>query len=151
MSPTLYEVTPAAPTWNVTLVHVRGVVEKIDSRWTRRWAWCGPPRRPSRRSSGQAGTRPSRSAASGRSSPVWGTFRVSVTGGRRHVRTQPGAAADVRERVQQSFSGRACGIHRQTAKLIEPVAMTGIRQAGGRTPGCPPTSRARAPKGTRAW
>ena len=31
VSPTVYEVTPAAPTWNFTAVHVRGVVEKIDS------------------------------------------------------------------------------------------------------------------------
>jgi transcriptional regulator len=31
VSPTVYELTPAAPTWNFTSVHVRGVVEKIDA------------------------------------------------------------------------------------------------------------------------
>ncbi len=31
VSPTVYEKTPAAPTWNFTAVHVRGVVEKIES------------------------------------------------------------------------------------------------------------------------
>ncbi|MFD6157243.1 FMN-binding negative transcriptional regulator [Nocardia sp. NPDC060256] len=31
VSPTIYQVTPAAPTWNFTAVHVHGVLETIDS------------------------------------------------------------------------------------------------------------------------
>jgi transcriptional regulator len=31
VSPTVYQVTPAAPTWNFTAVHVRGVLRKIES------------------------------------------------------------------------------------------------------------------------
>jgi transcriptional regulator len=30
VSPVLYEKSPAAPTWNFTAVHVRGILEKID-------------------------------------------------------------------------------------------------------------------------
>jgi transcriptional regulator len=31
VTPTIYEYTPAAPTWNFTSIHVRGTVQKIDS------------------------------------------------------------------------------------------------------------------------
>ncbi|MCR8579125.1 FMN-binding negative transcriptional regulator [Streptomyces sp. Isolate_219] len=117
VSPTVYEVTPAAPTWNFTSVHVRGVVEPIDSLEetldvVRATALAFEDRF-------GAGWDQSESLEYFRKIvPAVGAFRVTVTRAEGIFKLSQEQPAEVRERVQQSFAGRECGRHRATAELM---------------------------------
>ncbi|RNL86217.1 FMN-binding negative transcriptional regulator [Halostreptopolyspora alba] len=117
VSPAVYEVTPAAPTWNFTSVHVRGTVEQIDSleetldvvratalAFENRFGF---------------GWDQSESVDYFRKIvPGVGAFRVTVTGAEGMFKLSQEQPAEVRERVRRSFSGRECGRHRETAELM---------------------------------
>ena len=90
VSPTVYEVTPAAPTWNFTSVHVRGVVEKIDSIEET----LGVVQSTVRAFEGAFGNGWDMTGSLDyfRSRAAVGAFRLQGDRGRGHVQTQPGAA-----------------------------------------------------------
>lgn len=117
VSPTLYGVTPAAPTWNFTSVHVRGVVEKIDSleetlRVVRATALAFE-------ADFGGGWDQSESVDYFRKIVAGvGAFRVTVTRADGMFKLSQEQPAEVRERVRRSFSGRECSRHRATAELM---------------------------------
>lgn len=117
VSPTVYEITPAAPTWNFTSVHLRGTVEKIDSLDET----LGVVRSTVRAFESEHGTgwdmtesvEYFRSIVAG-----VGAFRIRVTradGMFKLSQEQPG---EVRDRVRRSFDERGCTRHRATAELM---------------------------------
>ncbi|QEV16157.1 FMN-binding negative transcriptional regulator [Streptomyces alboniger] len=131
VSPAVYEVTPAAPTWNFTSVHVHGVIERIDSleetldvvRATAQTF----------ESSFGSGWDQSESIDYFRSivSGV-GAFRVTVTGAEGMFKLSQEQSPEVRERVEQSFSQRACSRHKEAAELMSRLSRNGqLKRAGG--------------------
>ncbi|MYS81181.1 FMN-binding negative transcriptional regulator [Embleya scabrispora] len=117
VSPTVYEVTPAAPTWNFTSVHVRGVVERIDSLEET----LGVVRATALAFESEfgAGWDQTESVDYFRKIvPGVGAFRVTVTGAEGMFKLSQEQPAEVRERVRQSFSTRACSLQRETAELM---------------------------------
>ncbi len=117
VSPTVYAVTPAAPTWNFTSVHVRGVVAKIDSLEETMDVVQSTVR-----------------AFEGQFGGVWdmtesidyfrkivpgvGAFRVTVSGAEGMFKLSQEQNSEVRNRVQQSFGLGECIGHLETAKLM---------------------------------
>ncbi|KOG32623.1 FMN-binding negative transcriptional regulator [Streptomyces resistomycificus] len=121
VSPTLYEVTPAAPTWNFTSVHVRGTVERIDERASAEAA-LQVVQATVRAFEGRFGTGWDMSASLDyfrQILPAVGAFRFTVLGADGMFKLSQEQSAPVRERVQHSFGQRACSRHRATAALME--------------------------------
>ncbi|WKX72588.1 FMN-binding negative transcriptional regulator [Streptomyces sp. XD-27] len=117
VSPTVYEVTPAAPTWNFTSVHVRGVVEKIDSIEET----LGVVQSTVRAFEGEFGADWDMTESLGyfrKIVPAVGAFRVTVTGADGMFKLSQEQKPEVRARVEQSFGQRECTRHRETAKLM---------------------------------
>ncbi|MFE7644191.1 FMN-binding negative transcriptional regulator [Streptomyces phaeoluteigriseus] len=124
VSPSVYEVTPAAPTWNFTSVHVRGVVEKIDSLEET----LEVVRATARSFEARFGADWDQSESIEyfrKIVPAVGAFRISVTGAEGMFKLSQEQPAEVRERVQKSFSGSECGRHRETAELMGRLPQTG--------------------------
>ncbi|MFD9499449.1 FMN-binding negative transcriptional regulator [Streptomyces sp. NPDC060035] len=124
VSPSVYAVTPAAPTWNFTSVHVRGVVQTIDSleetldvvRATARLF----------EEHFGAGWDQTESVDYFRKIvPGVGAFRVTVTGAEGMFKLSQEQPAEVRERVRRSFGEQGCGRQQAVAELM------------GRLPGAP--------------
>lgn len=124
VSPSVYDVTPAAPTWNFTSVHVRGVVQTIDSLEetldvVRATAHLFEERF-------GAGWDQTESLDYFRKIvPGVGAFRVTVTGAEGMFKLSQEQPAEVRERVRRSFGGQECGHQRAVAEMM------------GRLPGTP--------------
>lgn len=117
VSPTVYQVTPAAPTWNFTSVHVRGVVEKFDSMDDAMDVVQATVRAYER----DFGTGWDMSESLGyfrKIGPAVGAFRVRVTGTDGMFKLSQEQPGEVRERVRESFAGSACTHKRATAELI---------------------------------
>lgn len=117
VSPTVYDRTPAAPTWNFTAVHVRGTIEMI----------------PSVEETLEVVTSTVRDFESGlgtgwdmsesleyfrRIVPGVGAFRMRVTTAEGMFKLSQEQEPDVREKVRQSFAEQHCGRHRETADLM---------------------------------
>ncbi|MEU6646202.1 FMN-binding negative transcriptional regulator [Saccharomonospora sp. NPDC046836] len=117
VTPTIYEYTPAAPTWDFTSVHVRGTVQKIEpieetldvvmatvrtfeSRFGSDWDMT--------ESIGYFR----------KILPAVGAFRVHVTGTEGMFKLSQEQSTEVRERVQRSFGGRASPHYRAMAGLM---------------------------------
>ncbi|MFD7052734.1 FMN-binding negative transcriptional regulator [Streptomyces mirabilis] len=123
VSPTVYEVTPAAPTWNFTSVHVRGVVETIDSLEET----LGVVRATALAFEARFGDGWDQSESIDyfrKIVPGVGAFRVTVTGAQGMFKLSQEQPAEVRERVRRSFSGRECGRHRETAEYMSRLPRT---------------------------
>ncbi|MFD0070658.1 FMN-binding negative transcriptional regulator, partial [Streptomyces sp. NPDC127574] len=117
VSPTVYEVTPAAPTWNFTAVHVRGVVEKIDSVQET----LGVVESTVRAFEGRFGNGWDMTASLGyfrKIAPAVGAFRFTVTGAEGMFKLSQEQPGEVRERVRESFGQSACTYKRETAGLM---------------------------------
>ncbi|NGO71692.1 FMN-binding negative transcriptional regulator [Streptomyces boncukensis] len=117
VSPTVYDITPAAPTWNFTSVHVRGVVEKIDSLEET----LGVVRKTALAFEADFGAGWDQSDSVDyfrKIVPAVGAFRLTVTGAEGMFKLSQEQSTEVRERVQKSFSGRECTRHRETAELM---------------------------------
>ncbi|MFJ8312129.1 MULTISPECIES: FMN-binding negative transcriptional regulator [unclassified Streptomyces] len=117
VSPTVYELTPAAPTWNFTSVHVHGVVEKFDSLDET----LEVVQSTVRAFEGAFGTGWDMSESIGyfhKLAPAVGSFRIRVTGADGMFKLSQEQAPEVRDRVQASFAGRECGRHREAARLM---------------------------------
>lgn len=117
VSPTVYEVTPAAPTWNFTAVHVRGVVEKIDSIEET----LGVVQSTVRAFEGAFGDGWDMTESLGyfrKIVPDVGAFRFTVTGAEGMFKLSQEQPGEVRERVRESFGHSACAYKRETAGLM---------------------------------
>ncbi|MCX3292486.1 FMN-binding negative transcriptional regulator [Streptomyces sp. NEAU-H22] len=117
VSPTVYEVTPAAPTWNFTSVHVRGVVEKIDSA-EETLEVVQSTVRAFEADFGDDWDMTESLGYFRRIVPAVGAFRLTVSGAEGMFKLSQEQKPEVRERVQKAFSGRECGRHRETASFM---------------------------------
>ncbi|MCT9011780.1 FMN-binding negative transcriptional regulator [Streptomyces sp. NPDC054766] len=117
VSPTVYEKTPAAPTWNFTAVHVRGVVEKISSTEET----LGVVQSTVRAFEGAFGNGWDMTASLGyfrEIVPAVGAFRFTVTGAEGMFKLSQEQPGEVRERVRESFGQSGCTYRRETAALM---------------------------------
>ncbi|MFF3554985.1 FMN-binding negative transcriptional regulator [Streptomyces tsukubensis] len=117
VSPSVYGVTPAAPTWNFTAVHVRGVVEKIDSLEES----LDVVQSTVRAFEGAFGNGWDMTESLGyfrRIAPAVGAFRLTVTGAEGMFKLSQEQPDDVRRRVRESFGQSACRYRRETAGLM---------------------------------
>lgn len=117
VSPTVYETTPAAPTWNFTSVHVHGVVEKFDSLEET----LGVVQSTVAAFEATFGADWDMSDSVDyfrKMVPAVGAFRVRVTGAEGMFKLSQDQPAEVRERVRESFSRREHGHYRETAELM---------------------------------
>jgi transcriptional regulator len=117
VSPTVYEVTPAAPTWNFTAVHVRGVVERIDSTEET----LEVVQSTVRAFEGAFGDGWDMAGSLGyfrKIAPAVGAFRLTVTGAEGMFKLSQEQPGEVRERVRESFGRSACTYKRETAGLM---------------------------------
>ncbi|PWI07877.1 transcriptional regulator [Streptomyces sp. NWU339] len=117
VSPTVYEKTPAAPTWNFTAVHVRGVVEKISSIEET----LGVVQSTVRAFEGAFGNGWDMTESLGyfrKIVPAVGAFRFTVTGAEGMFKLSQEQPAEVRGRVRESFGQSACTYKRETAELM---------------------------------
>jgi transcriptional regulator len=117
VSPTVYEVTPAAPTWNFTAVHVRGVVEKIDSMdetldvvESTVHAFEG--------AFGNGWDMTESLDYFRKIAPGVGAFRFTVTRAEGMFKLSQEQPGEVRDRVRESFGQSACTYKRETAGLM---------------------------------
>jgi transcriptional regulator len=117
VSPTLYEQTPAAPTWNFTSVHVRGTVEKIES--TEETLHVVRSTALAYEAAFGEGWDQTESVDYFRRIVIGvGAFRIRVSGAEGMFKLSQEQPPEVRERVQKSFGGRECTRHRETADLM---------------------------------
>ncbi|MFF3488503.1 FMN-binding negative transcriptional regulator [Streptomyces sp. NPDC002701] len=117
VSPTVYEVTPAAPTWNFTAVHVRGVVEKLDSMDET----LGVVQSTVRAFEGAFGDGWDMTESLDyfrKIAPAVGAFRFTVTGAEGTFKLSQEQPSEVRARVRESFGRSACTYKRETAGLM---------------------------------
>ncbi|MET8459270.1 MULTISPECIES: FMN-binding negative transcriptional regulator [Streptomyces] len=117
VSPTVYEVTPAAPTWNFTAVHVRGVVEKLDSTDET----LAVVQSTVRAFEGEFGNGWDMTDSLGyfrKIAPGVGAFRFTVTGAEGMFKLSQEQPGEVRERVRESFGQSGCVHKRGTAGLM---------------------------------
>ncbi|MGV4982313.1 FMN-binding negative transcriptional regulator [Streptomyces sp. NPDC001709] len=117
VSPTVYEVTPAAPTWNFTAVHVRGVVERIESTEET----LDVVRSTVRAFEGAFGNGWDMTESLDyfrKIVPGVGAFRFTVTGAEGMFKLSQEQPGEVRERVKESFGQSACAYQRATAGLM---------------------------------
>lgn len=118
VSPTVYEKTPAAPTWDFTAVHVRGVVEKIPSIEET----LGVVQATVRAFEGAFGNGWDMTESLGyfrKIVPAVGAFRFTVTGADGMFKLSQEQPGEVRERVRESFGQSTCAYKRDTAALME--------------------------------
>lgn len=126
VSPTIYEMTPAAPTWNFTAVHVRGVLRKVESREsseetleTVEATVCA--------FEAKFGAGWAMSDSLGyfrRILPGVGAFRIAVTHADGMFKLSQEQKPNVRRRVECSFAVRESTNHRELAALMGRLATT---------------------------
>lgn len=117
VSPTVYGVTPAAPTWNFTSVHVRGTVHKfgdVEETMSVVQATVTAYEK-------GFGTGWDMTESLGyfrRIAPGVGAFRVTVTAADGMFKLSQEQQPEIRARVRQSFGESECTRHRDTAELM---------------------------------
>ncbi len=117
VSPTVYDITPAAPTWNFTSVHVHAVVEKIESTEET----LGVVQATVQAFEKEFGDSWDMGASLDyfrKIVPAVGAFRIQVTKAEGMFKLSQEQRPEVRERVVQSFAGRESTRHTQTADLM---------------------------------
>jgi transcriptional regulator len=117
VSPTVYEVTPAAPTWNYTSVHTRGVVEKIVSIEET----LDVVQSTVQAVEGEFGSGWDMTESVGyfrKIVPAVGALRVTVLGADAMFKLSQEQRPEVRARVRQSFSRRECSLAHEMAELM---------------------------------
>ncbi|MFJ9543732.1 FMN-binding negative transcriptional regulator [Streptomyces sp. NPDC101225] len=118
VSPTVYEVTPAAPTWNFTAVHVRGVVDKLETAEQT----LGVVQATVRAFEDRFGTGWDMTDSLEyfrKIAPAVGAFRFTVTGAEGMFKLSQEQPGEVRARVRDSFRHSACTYRRETAALMD--------------------------------
>ncbi|WP_420038160.1 FMN-binding negative transcriptional regulator (plasmid) [Streptomyces sp. cg28] len=123
VSPTVYEKSPAAPTWNFTSVHVRGVVEKISSI-EETLEVVQATVRAFEGAFGDGWDMTGSLDYFRKIVPAVGAFRFTVTGAEGMFKLSQEQPGEVRERVRESFGQSACTYKRETAGLMSRLAQT---------------------------
>jgi len=117
VSPTIYETTPAAPTWNFTSVHVHGVLEKILPQEET----LAVVKETVREFEGKFGAEWDMTESAdyfARILPGVGAFRITVSRAEGMFKLSQEQERGIRNRVQQTFADRPCSRHQQTADLM---------------------------------
>lgn len=117
VSPTLYGVTPAAPTWNFTSVHVRGVVERIPST-EETLEVVKSTVRAFEADFGEGWDMAASIDYFRKIVPGVGAFRIMVRNVDGMFKLSQEQQPEVRDRVRKSFAGRECGRHQETAAYM---------------------------------
>jgi transcriptional regulator len=117
VSPAVYDVTPAAPTWNFTSVHVHGVVEKIEST-EEALGVVQATVEAFEKEFGDSWDMTESVDYFRKIVPAVGAFRVQVTKAEGMFKLSQEQRPEIRERVVRSFAGRGCTRHAQTADLM---------------------------------
>ncbi|TRV72005.1 FMN-binding negative transcriptional regulator [Streptomyces sp. 130] len=123
VSPTVYEKTPAAPTWDFTAVHVHGTVEKIASSHDVLNVVKSTVRA-FERDLGMGWDMTESEEYFHQLLPGVGAFRIAVTGAEGMFKLSQEQQPHVRERVRDAFAQRPCGRHRETAELMARLPVT---------------------------
>ncbi|WP_406463230.1 FMN-binding negative transcriptional regulator [Streptomyces sp. NBC_01622] len=118
VSPTVYGITPAAPTWNFTSVHVHGEVEKVEST-EETLGVVQATVRAFEKEFGDSWDMSESIDYFRKIVPGVGAFRVRVTKAEGMFKLSQEQRPEVRERVVQSFAERGCTRHAQTADLMD--------------------------------
>jgi transcriptional regulator len=117
VSPTVYEVTPAAPTWDFTSVHVRGTIRKIETLEETLEVVKSTVR--DFEGAFGSGWDMSESIEYFRKIvPGVGAFRVTVTRAEGMFKLSQEQCPEVRDRVLKCFAGQESSRHRETAELM---------------------------------
>ncbi|AHH98840.1 FMN-binding negative transcriptional regulator [Kutzneria viridogrisea] len=117
VSPTVYEISPAAPTWNFTSVHAHGVVEKIESI-EETLEVVQATVKVFEKFFGDSWDMTESLGYFRKIVPAVGAFRIRVTRADGMFKLSQEQKPEVRKRVVTSFSERGCGRHAQTAALM---------------------------------
>lgn len=123
VSPTVYQMTPAAPTWNFTAVHIRGVLHKVespdDTLETVKSTVCA-----FEKEFGAGWTMDRSLDHFRRILPAVGAFRIAVSHADGMFKLSQELKSDVRQRVQRSFAERDSTDHREIADLMDRLTAT---------------------------
>jgi len=117
VSPTVYDITPAAPTWNFTAVHVHGTVQRIESV-EETLEVVQATVRAFEKDFGNSWDMDASLGYFRRIVPAVGAFHVRVTRAEAMFKLSQEQRAEVRERVVTSFAERGCTRHALTADLM---------------------------------
>ncbi|MFE5831524.1 FMN-binding negative transcriptional regulator [Streptomyces sp. NPDC056488] len=117
VSPTVYRKSPAAPTWNFTAVHVRGVVRMLGSA-EETLSVVESTVRAFEKDFGDGWDMTESLGYFRKIVPAAGAFSVTVTGVEGMFKLSQEQPGEVRERVRESFGQSACTYKRETAGLM---------------------------------
>jgi transcriptional regulator len=129
VSPTVYQQTPSAPTWDFTSVHVHGVLRKIehDRAGDETLELVRSTVRAFEADFGDAWDMSDSQDYFHKILPAVGGFRIDVSGAEGMFKLSQEQDPHVRERVRESFANSESGRHRETARLMGKLP----------PPGCP--------------
>lgn len=117
VSPTVYQISPAAPTWNFTSLHVHGTLSRIESRSDT----LDVVKATVRAFEGEFGANWDMSNSIGhflRILPGVGAFRLTVSSADGMFKLSQEQEPHVRERVRRTFAQQECALRRATAGLM---------------------------------
>jgi transcriptional regulator len=117
VSPTVYETTPAAPTWDFTAVHVRGELYPIEDRD----GTIGVIRSTVRGLESRFGNGWDMSSSVdyfNRILPGVGAFRIGVRSVEGMFKLSQEQPPEVRQRIRRAFVGSQCTAYNQLAELM---------------------------------
>ncbi|MFD0310865.1 FMN-binding negative transcriptional regulator [Streptomyces sp. NPDC127119] len=117
VSPTVYDIAPAAPTWNFTSVHVHGVVEKFETI-DETLGVVQATVQTFEKAFGDNWDMTESLTYFRKIVPAVGAFRIRVTKAEGMFKLSQEQRPEIRERVEQSFAGRGCTRHARTADLM---------------------------------
>lgn len=117
VSPTVYQTSPAAPTWNFTSVHVRGTIRRIETLEET----LEVVKSTVRAFEGEFGADWDMTESIDyfrKIVPGVGAFRITVTRAEGMFKLSQEQEPEVRDRVRQCFAGQESSRHRETAELM---------------------------------
>jgi transcriptional regulator len=117
VSPTVYDVTPAAPTWNFTAVHVHGTLRKLDAGEPTLAAVMATVAAYEARFGADWDMAPSVDYFR-RILPGVGAFRIQVTALQSMFKLSQEQQPHIRDRVTTSFAASESSRHRDVAELM---------------------------------
>ncbi|CAM5535337.1 FMN-binding negative transcriptional regulator OS=Streptomyces alboniger OX=132473 GN=CP975_00195 PE=4 SV=1 [Streptomyces alboniger] len=129
VSPTVYQITPAAPTWDFTSVHVHGRLRKIEHEEAGEET-LEVVRATVRTFEGDFGNAWDMSDSQDyfrKILPAVGGFRIDVSGAEGMFKLSQEQDPHIRERVREDFANRDSDAHRSAARLMDRLP----------APGCP--------------
>jgi len=120
VSPTIYKIKPAAPTWNFTAVHMRGILRKVesDAPGEETLETVASTVRAFEGEFGNGWCMADSIDYFRRILPGVGAFRITVSHVDGMFKLSQEQDTEVRQRVQQSFAERESNNHRGIAALM---------------------------------